>query len=75
SLAEQLSIKKKAPIKDKTLYNIGLFNKGQASKIIRKVSEDDETALILKNGEPLAVLISQDKHKRLMEQGIDLNEI
>lgn len=67
--------KKKEPIKDKTLYNIAEFNRGQASKIIRHISEEDETALILKHGRPIAVIISIDKHNRLLEKNIDINTI
>lgn len=67
--------KKKEPIKEKTLYNIAEFNRGQASKIIRHISEEDETALVLKHGKPIAVIISIDKHNRLLEKNIDINTI
>ena len=70
-----LSKKKVTPIEDKTLYNIAEFNRGQASKIIRRISEEDETALVLKHGKPLAVVISIDKYNRLLEQGTDLKDI
>ena len=67
--------KKKEPIKEKTLYNLAEFNRGQASKIIRHISEEDETALVLKHGKPIAVIISIDKHNRLLEKNIDINTI
>ncbi|QZO76312.1 type II toxin-antitoxin system Phd/YefM family antitoxin [Helcococcus kunzii] len=70
-----MSKKKVTPIEDKTLYNIAEFNRGQASKIIRRISEEDETALVLKHGKPLAVVISIDKYNRLLEQGTDLKDI
>lgn len=67
--------KKKEPIKEKELYNITEFNRGQASKIIRKISEEDETALVLKHGKPLAVVISIEKYNRLLGMGTDLKDI
>lgn len=67
--------KKKEPIKQKTLYNIAEFNRGQSSKIIRHISEEDETALILKHGKPIAVIISIDKYNKLLELGTDLKDI
>ena len=67
--------KKKEPIKKKTLYNIAEFNRGQASKIIRHISEEDETALVLKHGKPIAVIISIDKYNKLLELGTDLKDI
>ncbi len=33
--------------------NIGEFNKGQASKLIRDLSENDKSAFIQKNGKPI----------------------
>lgn len=72
---ESLLRKKKEPIKEKTLYNIAEFNRGQASKIIRRISEEDETALVLKHGKPIAVIISIDKYNKLLELGTDLKDI
>lgn len=48
--------------------------KGQASKIITSLSEEDKTAFILKNGKPLAVIISNERYERLLRAGIDINE-
>lgn len=54
-------------------YNMSDLLKGQSSKIIRKLSENDETAFILKNGKPLAVIISKERYDRLLKAGIDIN--
>ena len=55
-------------------YNMSDFLKGQASKIITKVSEEDTTGYVLKYGKPLVVLISNERYERLLKQGIDINE-
>jgi len=54
--------------------NIGEFNRGKASKLIRELATDDKTAFVNKNGKPVAVVISYDRYKRLLEGGIDVNE-
>lgn len=56
-------------------FNIGEFNRGQSSKIIRTLVEQDNTAFIQKNGKPMAVIMSYDRYLRLYEKGIDINEI
>lgn len=61
--------KGKAPMEH---LNIGEFNRGQSSKLIRKLSEDDSAAFILKNGKPLAVLISYERYARLLAANIDV---
>lgn len=53
-------------------YNMSDFLKGQSSKIITKLSDNDEAAFILKNGKPKAVLISKDRYDRLIQAGIDI---
>lgn len=55
-------------------YNMSAFLKGQSSKIITSLSEDDDAAFILKNGKPLAVLISNERYERLLAAGIDILE-
>ena len=55
-------------------YNISYFLKGQASKIITKVSEEDTTGYVLKHGKPMVVMISNERYERLLKQGIDINE-
>lgn len=55
-------------------FNIGEFNRGQASKLIRALSEKDKTAFVLKNGKPIAVILSNERYERLLAAGIDINE-
>lgn len=54
-------------------YNMTDFLRGQASKIITAISEDDKTAFVLKNGQPIAVFISNGRYERLLKAGIDIN--
>ncbi len=54
--------------------NIGEFNRGQASKIIRNLVEEDKTAFIQKNGKPIAVVLSYERYERLLAAGVDINE-
>lgn len=53
-------------------YNMSDFLRGQSSRIITKLSENDEAAFILKNGKPKAVLISKERYDRLVQAGIDI---
>ena len=55
-------------------YNMSDLLRGQASKIITAVSEEDKTGFILKNGKPLAIVMSNDRYERLLKAGIDINE-
>lgn len=54
--------------------NIGEFNRGQSSKLIRGLVEEDKTAFIQKNGKPIAVVMTYERYQRMFEQGIDINE-
>lgn len=54
--------------------NIGEFNRGQSSKLIRGLVEKDKTAFIQKNGKPIAVVMSYERYQRMFEQGLDINE-
>ena len=54
--------------------NIGEFNRGQSSKLIRGLVEEDKTAFIQKNGKPIAVVMSYERYQRMFEQGLDLND-
>lgn len=54
--------------------NIAELNRGQSSKIVRRISEDDTTALILKNGKPMAYIMSYARYERMHEKGIDADE-
>ena len=53
-------------------YNMSDFLRGQSSKIITKLSENDEAAFILKNGKPKALIISKERYDRLLQAGIDI---
>ena len=55
-------------------YNMSDFLRGQASKIITSISEDDTAGFVLKNGKPLAVIMSNDRYERPLKAGIDINE-
>lgn len=61
----------KAPMEH---LNIGEFNRGQSSKLIRGLVEEDKTAFIQKNGKPIAVVMSYERYQRMFEQGLDINE-
>ena len=54
-------------------FNIGEFNRGQSSKLIRELVEKDNTAYVQKNGKPIAVIMSYERYQRLYENGIDIN--
>lgn len=62
------------PKKPMEHFNIADFNRGQSSKLIRDLAEKDKVAYVLKNGKPLAVIISNQRYKRLMKERIDINE-
>lgn len=55
-------------------YNMSDFLRGKASKIITTISAEDKTGFVLKNGKPLAVLISNERYERILKAGIDINE-
>lgn len=63
--------KEKVPME---YFNIGEFNRGQSSKLIRDLSENDKSGFILKNGKPIAVVFSYARYERLLKSGIDINE-
>ena len=50
------------------------LNRGQSSKLIKGLVENDNTAFIQKNGKPIAVVMSYERYQRMFEQGIDINE-
>ena len=68
------------PLSDKKVktpmehLNIGEFNRGQSSKLIRGLVEEDKTAFIQKNGKPIAVVMSYERYQRMFEQGLDIND-
>ncbi|MBO6204573.1 MAG: hypothetical protein J6O13_13680 [Selenomonas sp.] len=55
-------------------YNMSDFLRGQASKIITGIAESDKAGFVLKNGRPLAVLMSNERYERLLKAGIDITE-
>ncbi len=55
-------------------YNMSEFLRGQSSKIMTAISEEDKAAFVLKNGRPLTVVISNDRYERLLKAGIDITE-
>ena len=56
------------------LFNMSAFLRGQASKIITALSKDDDVAFVLKNGKPVATVISHERYERLLRAGIDISE-
>ena len=54
--------------------NIGEFNRGQSSKLIRGLVDLDKTAFIQKNGKPIAVVMSYERYERMLKNGIDIND-
>lgn len=55
-------------------YNITEFLRGQSSRILTSMAEEDKTAFIQKNGKPLVVAMSNSRYERLMKSGININE-
>ena len=49
--------------------NITEFNKGQSSRVIKEAADSAVPFMIMKNGKPLAVLISYRKYCDLVGQG------
>lgn len=62
---------KKQPME---FFNMSDFLRGQSSKLITGLSEEDKTAFVLKNGKPVAVLISQERYERMLKAGIDITD-
>lgn len=55
-------------------YNMSDFLRGQSSKIFTAISNEDKSGFVLKNGKPVAVVISNERYERLLKAGIDINE-
>lgn len=55
-------------------YNMSDFLRGQASKIFTAISNEDKSGFVLKNGKPVAIVISNERYERLLKAGIDINE-
>lgn len=65
------TIKAKMPMEH---LNIAEFNRGQSSKLIHSLVKEDKAAFIQKNGKPIAVVISNERYQRLLQNGIDIND-
>ncbi len=63
--------KKKVPMEH---FNMSDFLRGQASRIITSIADEDKTGFVLKNGKPKAVIMSNERYERLLAAGIDINE-
>ncbi|KXZ59195.1 Phd_YefM [Brevibacterium ravenspurgense] len=63
--------RRKVPMRQ---INIGDLSRGQASRLIKEVAEEDEPAYVLRYGKPIAVLTSNKRYERLMDEGIDPSE-
>jgi len=72
--AERMADKRANPKVPMEYFNIAEFNRGQSSKLIRGLAADDKVALIQKNGKPMAVVLSYERYKRLLDRGVDINE-
>lgn len=57
-----------------THINIGELNRGQAAKLLKDVADRDRVAYVQRYGKPLAVVISNERYERLIEDGIDICE-
>ncbi len=62
------------PIVPMEHHNIGDFLKGQSSKILTSIADEDKTAFVLKNGKPIVVVMSNERYARLLKAGIDIND-
>ena len=66
--------KKPDPKKPMEHHNMAEFLRGQSSIILRRLSEEDKTSFIHKNGKPLVVVMSNERYERMLKEGIDINE-
>lgn len=48
------------------------FLKGQASKILKDVAENDKVLIVQRQNKPQNVIISYDRYKKLKEEGADI---
>ena len=55
-------------------FSSPLGSSSVSSKLITGLSDEDKTAFVLKNGKPVAVLISHERYERLLKAGIDKTE-
>lgn len=62
---------KKKPMRH---INIGELGRGQASKLLKQIADEDEVSYVLRYGKPLVVVMSNDRYERLINDGVDPNE-
>jgi len=55
-------------------HNMAEFLRGQSSKILTRLSQEDKTAFIQKNGKPIVIVISNDRYERMLKEGVDIND-
>lgn len=48
------------------------FLKGQASRIFEDVAKEDKVVIVNKHNKPQTVIISYERYKKLIEEGIEL---
>lgn len=51
---------------------ITAFQKGKASKLFKKVVDEDQILIVSKQNKPQNVIISYDRYLRLKKQGIEI---
>ena len=51
---------------------ITAFQKGQASRLFKKVVDEDQILIVNKQNKPQTVIISYDRYLRLKKDGIEL---
>lgn len=61
----------KAPLEYR---NIAEFNRGQSSKVIKEAAESNVPYVVMKNGKPIAVIISYEKYCDLVNQGVNFTD-
>ena len=47
------------------------FLRGQASKIFDSVASEDKIVTVIKHSKPQVVIISYERYKKLIEQGVE----
>jgi len=62
----------KKNIKTPELQGITAFQKGQASKLFKHVSDEDTVMVVLKQNKPQNVIISYERYMELKKQGVEL---
>lgn len=63
---------KKMPAITPEYEGITSFQKGQASRLFKKVVDEDQILIVNKQNKPQTVIISYHRYLRLKKQGIDL---